>query len=53
MYIRAYTKLYYTAAQRGALMSPQLLSRRPFEGGIEDLDDIDIAVLDHLQDSGF
>ena len=49
-YIRTYSRLYYTAAQRGASMNPPLLSKRPFDG---ELDDIDVAVLDHLQDLGF
>ncbi|KAI8925377.1 hypothetical protein BC831DRAFT_401278 [Entophlyctis helioformis] len=51
-YILTYTRLYYMAAQRGAKLSPPLLSRRPnmVEG---ELDDIDIAVLDHLMDVGF
>jgi hypothetical protein len=52
IYIRTYSKLYYTAARRGALMSPPLLSRRPnMEEGEED--DIDVAVLDHIQEMGF
>lgn len=51
-YIRAYTRLYYTAAKRGALLSPPLLSRRPnmVEG---EYDDIDVAVLDHITEMGY
>eukprot|EP00842_Homolaphlyctis_polyrhiza_P001968 jgi/Hompol1/2772/HPOL_002308-RA len=51
-YIKTYTKLYYTAAKRGSKLNPPLLSRRPnmVEG---DLDDIDIAVMDHIADTGF
>ncbi|KAL2917803.1 hypothetical protein HK105_202676 [Polyrhizophydium stewartii] len=51
-YIMTYTRLYFTAAKRGAKLSPPLLSRRPnlAEG---DMDDIDFAVLDHIADVGF
>jgi CRP-like cAMP-binding protein len=51
-YIRAYSKLYYMAARRGATMSPPLLSKRPNMEEDED-DDIDIAVLDHIEEMGF
>lgn len=51
-YIMAYTKLYFIAARRGALMNPPLYSRRPNMDENED-DDIDIAVLDHIEELGF
>ncbi len=51
-YIMAYTKLYFIAARRGALMNPPLYSRRPNMDEDEE-DDIDIAVLDHIEESGF
>jgi hypothetical protein len=51
-YILTYSKLYYTAARRGALMSPPLLSRRPEMEEMEE-DDIDVAVLDHINETGF
>ena len=51
-YILEYSRLYYMAVRRGALMNPPLLSNRPNLGD-DDLDDIDIAVLDHLQDVGY
>ncbi|KAJ8331770.1 hypothetical protein QVD99_002017 [Batrachochytrium dendrobatidis] len=51
-YIHTYTKLYFTAAKRGAKLSPPLLSRRP-NMAEDELDDIDIAVLDHIADTGF
>ncbi|KAI8895533.1 hypothetical protein BC833DRAFT_622931 [Globomyces pollinis-pini] len=51
-YILTYSSLYYTAARRGALMSPPLLSKRPCMEDEED-DDIDVAVLDHIEEMGF
>lgn len=51
-YILSYSKLYYTAVRRGALMSPPLLSRRPEMEEDED-DDVDIAVIDHIEEMGF
>lgn len=51
-YIFAYSKLYYTAARRGALMSPPLYSKRPNMQEDEE-DDIDIAVLDHISEMGY
>lgn len=51
-YIKTYTKLYFMAARRGALMNPPLYSRRPnMEEG--DDDDIDIAVKDHIEENGY
>ncbi|KAJ3292516.1 hypothetical protein HK104_005214 [Borealophlyctis nickersoniae] len=51
-YIYNYTKLYYTAAKRGAKMVPPLLSKRPMlrEG---EYDDIDLAVLEHVAEFGY
>ncbi len=51
-YILTYKQLYYTAARRGALMDPPLASARPnlTEG---EYDDIDVAVLEHMQDAGY
>ncbi|KAI9197405.1 uncharacterized protein BJ171DRAFT_223713 [Polychytrium aggregatum] len=51
-YIYTYTRLYYMAARRGARMQPPLVSQRPNmrEG---ELDDIDIAVLEHIEEFGF
>lgn len=51
-YIHVYKDLYYTAAKRGALMDPPLTSSRPnmSEG---EYDDIDIAVLEHMNDVGY
>lgn len=43
-YVFTYTKLYYTAARRGAIMNPPLLPRRPHLDPM-DFDDIDVAVL--------
>lgn len=51
-YVFNYTKLYYTAARRGATMEPPLLTQRP-NVQADDLDDIDVAVLDHIQDVGY
>jgi hypothetical protein len=51
-YIRTYARLYYTAARRGATMSPPLLSKRPNMEEDEE-DDIDVAVLDHIEEMGF
>lgn len=51
-YILVYTELYYTAARRGSQMNPPLLSRRPnVPDG--DFDDIDVAVIDHINDVGY
>ncbi|KAJ3319969.1 hypothetical protein HDV06_005787 [Boothiomyces sp. JEL0866] len=52
LYIRTYTELYYTAARRGAVMNPPLLSKRPDMMEDEE-DDIDVAVLDHIEEMGF
>ncbi|KAJ3275367.1 hypothetical protein HDV01_000659 [Terramyces sp. JEL0728] len=52
LYIRTYTELYYTAARRGAIMNPPLLSKRPDMMEDEE-DDIDVAVLDHIEEMGF
>lgn len=51
-YIWKYRELYYTAAKRGALMDPPLVSIR---GNLadEDFDEIDIAVLEHIKEAGF
>ncbi len=51
-YIFVYSQLYIKAAKRGALMDPPLLSNRPnlSEG---DLDDIDVAVLDHIEENNY
>ena len=51
-YILNYSRLYYRAIKRGALMIPPLLSKRPTlkEG---EFDDIDIAVLDHIAQNGY
>jgi hypothetical protein len=47
-----YKELYYTAAKRGASMDPPLESLRPnLQEG--EYDDIDVAVLEHIQDSGY
>jgi hypothetical protein len=51
-YILTYSKLYYTAARRGALMTPPLYSKRPNMDEGED-DDLDIAVLDHIEEMGY
>lgn len=51
-YIMTYTKLYFMAARRGALMNPPLYSRRPNMDENEE-DDIDIAVLDHIEEQGY
>jgi hypothetical protein len=51
-YILTYTKLYYTAARRGALMCPPLYSRRPEMVESEE-DDIDVAVLQHIAETGY
>lgn len=51
-YIWKYKELYYTAAKRGALMDPPLLSARPNLND-EDFDDIDVAVLEHIREAGF
>lgn len=51
-YIHTYANLYYTAAKRGARMVPPLMSQRPNlrEG---EYDDIDLAVLEHINEFGF
>ncbi|KAJ1556421.1 hypothetical protein HK405_008258 [Cladochytrium tenue] len=51
-YLKAYAKLYYMAARRGARLIPPLESRRPLlrEG---ELDEIDLAVIDHMAENGF
>ncbi|KAJ3304038.1 hypothetical protein HDV03_003152 [Kappamyces sp. JEL0829] len=51
-YILTYSRLYYTAARRGALMSPPLYSKRPNMEENEE-DDLDVAVLDHLDELGY
>jgi hypothetical protein len=51
-YIFAYKNLYYTAARRGALMNPPLTSKRPSMSE-KDRDDIDLAVLDHINENGY
>ena len=51
-YILAYKDLYFMAAKRGALMDPPLESSRPnMQEG--EFDDIDVAVLEHLHETGF
>ncbi|KAI8847271.1 hypothetical protein BC829DRAFT_425667 [Chytridium lagenaria] len=51
-YILTYSKLYYTAARRGATFNPPLLTKRPFLQENE-FDDIDLAVVDHINETGF
>ncbi|KAI9103071.1 hypothetical protein DFS34DRAFT_351170 [Phlyctochytrium arcticum] len=51
-YIHTYTRLYYTAAKRGAKMIPPLTSMRPnLRDG--EYDDIDLAVLEHINEFGY
>ncbi|KAJ1545623.1 hypothetical protein HK096_006166, partial [Nowakowskiella sp. JEL0078] len=51
-YIFTYSRLYYTAAKRGALLIPPMLSLRPhLRNG--DVDSIDIAVLEYIAENGF
>ena len=51
-YILSYTRLYYRAAKRGALMMPPLISRRPnLKPG--EFDEIDLAVLDFISQHGY
>ncbi|KAJ3157239.1 hypothetical protein HDU89_002651 [Geranomyces variabilis] len=51
-YLYTYSALYYTAAKRGARMVPPLTSARP---GLKEgeYDDIDLAVLEHINEFGF
>ncbi|KAI8816090.1 uncharacterized protein EV422DRAFT_501651 [Fimicolochytrium jonesii] len=51
-YVFTYTTLYYTAAKRGARMVPPLTSMRP---GLREgeYDDIDLAVLEHINEFGY
>jgi hypothetical protein len=51
-YIFKYKELYYTAAKRGSLMDPPLVSARPNLDD-EDFDDIDVAVLEYIREAGF
>ncbi|KAH6575359.1 hypothetical protein BASA62_001971 [Batrachochytrium salamandrivorans] len=51
-YIYTYTRLYFTAAKRGAKMVPPLLSMRPTLAD-DAFDELDLAVLDHIADVGF
>ncbi|KAJ3130719.1 hypothetical protein HK101_004967 [Irineochytrium annulatum] len=51
-YMRTYAQLYYVAARRGLKVYPPLLSKRPHMREME-TDDIDSAVMDHMQENGF
>ncbi|KAJ3224291.1 hypothetical protein HDU81_008640 [Chytriomyces hyalinus] len=51
-YLLAYSKLYYVASRRGAMVVPPLLSRRPYLKDGE-FDDIDYAVMEHLAEVGY
>ncbi|KAJ3099526.1 hypothetical protein HDU97_002969 [Phlyctochytrium planicorne] len=51
-YILQYSRLYYMAARRGARFNPPLLTKRPFLQENE-FDDIDLAVIDHMNENGF
>ena len=51
-YILKYAELYFIAAKRGALMDPPLRSDRPNLLD-EEFDDIDVAVLEHIQEAGY
>ncbi|KAJ3112155.1 hypothetical protein HDU96_004889 [Phlyctochytrium bullatum] len=51
-YILTYTKLYYTAARRGWMMNPPILTKRPFLQDSE-YDDLDYIVVQHMNDNGF
>ncbi|KAJ3380283.1 hypothetical protein HDU92_006071 [Lobulomyces angularis] len=51
-YLIAYKRLYLLAAKRGSLMSPPMISKR---GNMDDVDfdDIDLAVMEHMEEYGF
>ncbi|KAJ3103572.1 hypothetical protein HDU97_009992 [Phlyctochytrium planicorne] len=51
-YILGYSKLYYMAARRGARFNPPLLTKRPFLQENE-FDEIDLAVIEHMNENGF
>jgi hypothetical protein len=52
-FIFAYAKLYRLACLRGALLEPPLLSRRGIDLGEEEMDEVDLAVLEHIEDAGY
>ena len=51
-YVKTYSRLYVLATIRGALMTPKLESRRGNMEGTE-YDEVDLAVIDHMEDVGF